>query len=161
MKTNKLLIGLLFSGSLLISCTSDDDDMGKEPDVKAPSTYKFERDGATSVSYSGQTTRIKMGEELISGLKDPSRSEADLDGMFAHEEGNTDFSDADLNASDKNIRSKTAASNDYFSANSTESNAIKADFDSWIQEQVDEVYPKWNDNASAGNAGNIQEAGGG
>ena len=161
MKTNTMLIGLLFSSILLTSCTSDDDDMDKEPNVTAPSTYNFVRSGASSVSYGGQTIRIKMAEELISALKDPSNSESDLNGMFAHQEGGNDFSDASLNSSSKGIRSRTAASNNYFLTNSTESNAIKGNFDSWIKEQVDEVYPKWNNNASAGSAGNIQEAGGG
>lgn len=81
--------------------------------------------------------------------------------MFAHVEGANDFSDPDLNASNKNIRSKTAASADYFSANTTDAMAIKADFDSWISAQVNDVFPNWNTMAEAGTAGQIQEAGGG
>ena len=161
MKSYNKLFGILLLGAVMTSCSDDDDNMGGGPEVTPPATYKFERNGSSSVSYSGQTTRIKMGEELISAMKDPSRTEAQLDGMFAHEEGNEDFSEASLNASDKNIRSKSAASQDYFSSNTTEANAIKADFDAWIQDQVNEVYPNWEEDAAAGQPGNIQEAGGG
>ena len=159
----KVLVGLMtLSSFVFVSCSSDDDTTPVDNNqVIAPATYAFNRDGASTVSYSGQTTRIEMGEELINALKDNTQTEATLDGMFAHVEGNADFSDADLNASNKSIRSKTAASSDYFSANTTDANAIKADFDSWIASQVADVFPNWNTVATAGNAGNLQEAGGG
>jgi hypothetical protein len=66
-----------------------------------------------------------------------------------------------LNASSKNVRSKTAASADYFSSNSTDANAIKADFDSWISLQVSDVFPNWGNTAEPGIAGGLQEFGGG
>ena len=105
-----------------------------------------------------------MAEELISALKDPTRDQESLNAMFAHVEGNQDFSDPDmleLNASSKNVRSKTAASADYFSSNSTDANAIKSDFDSWISLQVSDVYPNWGNTAEPGIAGGLQELGGG
>ncbi|TYA71463.1 DUF4856 domain-containing protein [Seonamhaeicola marinus] len=152
----KVLISALVLGSLFVSC-SDDDNGGNR--VEAPTTYSFTRNGATTVSFSGQTTRIEMGHEFISALKDTSKSEEDLDGMFTNT--GDKFTDADLNASTKSIRSKTAASADYFSANTTDANAIKADFDAWIAAQVDEVFPNWDVDAVSGTAGKIQEAGGG
>ena len=127
-------------------------------------TYQFTRNGENTVSYSGQTQRIAMAEELISALKDPTRDQESLNAMFAHVEGDQDFSDPDmleLNASSKNVRSKTAASADYFSSNSTDANAIKADFDSWISLQVSDVYPNWGNTAEPGIAGGLQELGGG
>ncbi len=155
----KNIILPLFVVSIVFqSCSNDDDNTGTN-NVVAPATYEFTRNGATTISYSGQTTRIEMGEELINGLKDTSKSEEDLDGMFTNT--GDKFSDADLNASTKSIRSKTAASTDYFSANTTDANAIKADFDAWIAAQVGEVYPNWDVNAASGTAGKIQEAGGG
>ncbi|WP_298513213.1 DUF4856 domain-containing protein [uncultured Kordia sp.] len=159
----KAILGLLtLSTFIFTSCSNDDDTPPIDlNEVTAPATYTFSRNGATTVDYNGQTTRIEMGEEFITALKDNSRTEAQLDGMFAHAEGNNDFSDATLNASNKSIRSKTAASSDYFSANTTDANAIKADFDSWIAAQVSEVFPAWANNATAGNAGQLQEAGGG
>ncbi len=152
---------LAFSALFVSSCSSDDDNIGGGTNVVAPATYEFARGGNTTVDFNGQTTRIQMAEELITAMKDDSRTEAQLDGMFAHEEGNNDFANADLNASGKSIKSKTAASADFFSANTTDANAIKADFDAWIADQVNEVFPNWATVATAGNAGQLQEAGGG
>ncbi len=158
---NKVILSaLVLSAVAFVSCSED-----KEPivdqTVTIPDTYKFERNNVSTVSYSGQTTRIKMGEELIGALKKRESTLDQLNGMFAHKEGDNDFSDADLNASSKSVRSKTAASRDFFSDNSTEANAIKAKFDGWIKEQVEDVFPKWEDAAEAGKAGQIQENGGG
>ncbi|MEO9802097.1 MAG: DUF4856 domain-containing protein [Reichenbachiella sp.] len=153
MKFNRLYIGLLFGAAALSSCSDDD----ATPSIDTPTTYSFTRDGATSVSFSGQTTRIAMAEELISALKDETKSKEALLAMFAHEEGAEDFSDADLNASSKSIRSKTAASNDFFSSNVTDATAIKSLFDTWIGDQHDEVFSRWNEQASAGVAGQLAD----
>lgn len=156
----KLALSLLLLGGVFTSCSNDDDgDMGNQ--VTAPATYEFTRNGESTVDFNGQTTRIEMGHEFLSALVDTSNSEADLDGMFAHVEGEADFSDTDLNASDKSLRSKTAASTDYFSANTTDANAIKADFDTWIVAQADEVFSAWDNDAAEGVAGKIQEGAGG
>ncbi len=158
----KITLILLALVGLFTSCSNDDDSTtNSDPQVVAPATYSFERNGQTTISYGGQTTRIMMGQEFINALKDETLSEAQIDAMFAHVEGNASFSNPDLNVSNKSIRSKTAASSDYFSANTTDANAIKADFDSWIAAQVNDVYPNWNTNAVSGVAGQIQEAGGG
>ncbi len=154
-----ILSALVLSAITFVSC-SDDDEPIVDQTVTAPATYKFERNGSTTVSYSGQTTRIKMAEELISALNIETSTLMQLKRMFAHEEGNNDFSEANLNTSSKSVRSKTAASKDFFSSNSTEANAIKIKFDGWIKEQVEEVFPKWGDAAEAGKAGKIQENGG-
>ena len=155
-------IFLLVLATTIFSCDSNNepDHVDPEPTV-APATYSFLRDGVTTVSYSGQSTRIAMGQEFVSALKDETKTETQLDGMFDHQEGASDFSDTNLNASSKNIRSKTAASADLFSSNTTDATAIKNQFDSWIAEQVSDVFPNWSADASAGSAGKIQEAGGG
>ena len=157
----KLFFYLTISSLFFMSCDKDDDPIVDPEPTVAPATYTFLRDGVTTVYYSGQSTRIAMGQEFISALKDESKTEAQLDAMFDHQEGAADFSDANLNASSKNIRSKTAASADLFSSNTTDATAIKNQFDSWISEQVSDVFPYWSDDASAGSAGKIQEAGGG
>ncbi len=159
MKINKLFTLLCLPTALILGSCSDDDDTTFIPD--APATYVFERNGETSVNFGGQTTRIKMSEEIISAFKDETQTEAVIDAMFAHVEGVNDFSEADLNASDKSVRSKTAASRDYFFENVTGADAIKKEFDGWIKNQVDEVFPNWTVTAAAGTAGVIQEAGGG
>ena len=159
----KLVLALTAITTLGLTSCSNDDDNGTEHiiDLIVPDTYTFNRNGNTSVSFSGQTTRILMGEEIISAIKNTSKTEAELDAMFAHVEGANDFTDVDLNTSGKSVRSKTAASSDYFSANTTDANAIKADFDGFIADQVNEVFPNWGTTATAGIAGNLQEAGGG
>ncbi|MET1260036.1 DUF4856 domain-containing protein [Flagellimonas sp. DF-77] len=125
--------------------------------IDNPATFVFTRDGESSVSFSGQTTRILMSEEIIDKMKDETTTAAVLNAMFAHVEGAMDFSDPDLNASDKSVRGKTAASFDFFSGNATDQALIRADFEGWIQTQVDEVFPRWNEAASAGVAGQIAD----
>ncbi|VAW09931.1 FIG00930717: hypothetical protein [hydrothermal vent metagenome] len=158
----KIVLGFAALSALIFTSCSNDDDV-KPPKVDgpvvitAPATYAFERNGNSNVSFGGQTTRIKMAKELGSALKDNSLTEMQLDGMFAHEEGNADFEDADLNASGKSIRSKVAASIDYFSANTTDAMAIKKYFDDLINLQVSEVFPNWDMTASAGVAGGLDQ----
>lgn len=159
MNKNKLAITLLTGLTISLSSCGDDD--GGKPIISAPDTYAFERDGSSTVSFGGQTTRIAMAEEIIDAFKDETQTELTIDAMFAHEEGNLDFSNTDLNASDKNVRSKTAASADYFSTNTVVAAEIKEDFDGWIEAQTSEVFPHWNTEASAGTAGYFQQAGGG
>lgn len=154
----RIALSLFTIGALFTSCSNDDDNTTTEPQVEAPATYQFQRNDNTTVSYSGQTTRIQMGGEFLGALTDNTNTEAKLDGMFTNT-GNY-FSTTELNESTKNIRSKTAASSDYFAANTTEANEIKAQFDGFIAAQVNEVFPNWDNIATAGNAGQIQEAGG-
>lgn len=128
-----------------------------ETGVENPDSYTFERGGASTVDFNGQTTRLKMGGEFVSALTDNTNAIEQLQAMFAHEEGNADFSEAELNASDKSIRSKTAASADLFATNATDQAAIRADFDSWITGQVDEVFINWATNAAPGVAGQVPQ----
>ena len=168
---------MLFTGIFFISCSSDDDgidittcadgvmngdetgvDCGGscapcETAIENPTNYVFTRDGQNTVSFDGQTTRIKMGQELLSNFNVPTNSLQKLTGMFAHEEGADDFEDASLNASDKSLRSKVAASADYFSTNATDQALIRTKVDGFISAQVNEVYPNWEVAAAAGTAG--------
>ncbi|AUS04075.1 DUF4856 domain-containing protein [Pseudotamlana carrageenivorans] len=156
----KLVLSLFTLSVIFQSCSNDDDGGSANNNVTAPETYVFTRNGNSTVSFSGQTTRIQMAEEIVSALKDPLSTEPQIDAMFAHEQGGDNFLEAGLNASDKNVRSKVAASTDYFSANSTDATAIKADFDTWIEEQVNIVFPAWNLNASSGVAGALLQSSG-
>ena len=168
MKNFKLSLAVFLSITIM-SCSSDDDNSISPvvPIITAPATYSFSRDLENTVSYTGQTTRIEMASQTASAIKDPLKTQAELDAMFSHIEGANDFEDSEdlteleLNSSSKNVKSKTAASVDYFSSNTTVSNALKADFDGYIGEQVQEVFPNWGNVASAGNSGQLQENGGG
>ena len=136
-----VLVGFVFS------CSDDDNDSPVTPD--APATYKFERNGVSTVSYSGQTTRLNQADELYSALNSATSTEAAMDLMFAGD-GNgqsAGFSDATLNGTTKLIRSKTSAY-----ANTAANRAI---FDSWIAEFADDVAPNLGGTASPGVAGDL------
>jgi len=155
---NKVFVLIIAGVAAFTGCGDDDDN---DNSISEPEAYSFTRDGKSTVSFSGQTTRISMGEEIIDALLDTTFKEMQINAMFAHEKGAKDFKDETLNASDKSVRSKTAASSDLFSANTTKASAIKAEFDGWIADQVKKVFPEWKTAASEGQPGFIQEAGGG
>lgn len=58
-------LSLILSLGWLYSCT--DPEPGPDQ-LEVPSTYSFERDGATTVSYSGQTDRLNMVAEIKTGI---------------------------------------------------------------------------------------------
>ena len=154
----KIALGIaILSAIVFTSCTSDDDSPTPKAEIKAPATYVFERNGNNNVSFGGQTTRIKMAGEIGSAFKDNSLTKIKLDEMFAD---GTGFEDADLNTSGKNIRSKVAASKDFFGANTTDATAIKTSFDELINAQVSEVFPNWNVTALSGTAGKLDQTSG-
>ncbi len=175
---------IVISGLVFTSCNSDDDtppeemvtctdgiQNGDETGIdcggsacspcaaiaEIPATYVFTRDGSSTVSFSGQTTRLFMANEILAKLQDPMATETEIQAMFAHVEGTNNFSDVDLNASDKNVKSKTAGSFDYFSNDPVTQASIRADFDGYITEQVTDVFPNWNTIASEGNAGQLPD----
>lgn len=85
-------LAILLSFSIQ-SCSSDD-----PVQVEVPSTYSFERDGSSTVSYSGQTQRLDMLDELMTYAKSGTGAtleEQKLLDMFSNE--NSPFSQADLN----------------------------------------------------------------
>ncbi len=142
---------------VLVSC--GDDDSGNS--VTAPETYTFLRDGSSTVSFSGQTTRILMAEEFTSALKDFAKSESELLEMFRNSGENGEdvspFSSADLNESTKSIKSKVAASKDFFSSNTAESAIITNKFEEWLNGQVSEIFPNEEVIAAPGVAGQIAD----
>ncbi|NER10727.1 protein of unknown function [Muriicola jejuensis] len=148
---------LVFSGFFFISCSNDSGENPIELQVDPPATYTFARNGSTTVDFSGQTTRLLMGGELEQALKDPSQTVASLQAKYAHQAGVANFNDADLNASDKNLKTKTAASAEFFSSNSAAQADIRADFDSWLEAQATEVFRNWNTAAAPGIAGQIAD----
>jgi hypothetical protein len=180
-KMKNFLFGLATLGSLMLgACSSDDNgpvelcgdnimngdetsvDCGGsctpcETAIENPETYNFERNGETTVDFGGQTTRIQMGHELLDAFRVSTNTLEGLNAMFAHEEGADDFANADLNASDKSIRSKVAASTDYFSSNATVQAQIRTDLDGFISAQVTEVFPNWEVAAVAGTAGQLAD----
>lgn len=150
----------LFSLIIVLSITSCGEDDNKT-DFTVPNTYEFLRDGSSTVSFSGQTTRILMAQEFTSKLLDFDTSEELLLEMFANQDANggdvSPFENTELNGSTKSIKSKVAASNDFFSTNTAEAASIKAQFETWINSQVTEVFPNENELAESGKAGQIAD----
>lgn len=160
MKTrNKTYIAFIFSLVVILGMASCGEDTDKELNV--PDTYEFLRNGDNTVSFSGQTTRILMSQELVSKMSDFTTSESTLLEMFSNSDSSggdvNPFSNEELNSSTKSIKSKVAASADFFSTNTAESATIKAQFDSWIKNQVEEIFPNENELAQMGVAGQIAD----
>ncbi|MGB5941950.1 MAG: DUF4856 domain-containing protein [Leeuwenhoekiella sp.] len=138
-----------------ISCTDDDQDMVISS-VEASAAYTFERNGESTVSFSGQTTRIEMATALSDALLHfDGMAEASLVNMYSNE--NDPFSSTDLNSSDKNIKSKVAASADFFALNTAASIAIKNELEESLKIQSNEVFANRNNLATAGAAGQIAD----
>jgi hypothetical protein len=115
---NKILFGVLFC-SLFYSCSKSEISENSS-NYEVPTTYNFERNGSTTIDYTGQTVRILMLEEMGNYVRDRAAAgslvdAAKLTSMYA----NTDqaFSTTFLNNSGKALRDKTAASKDYFTLN--------------------------------------------
>lgn len=165
----KVILSFLALSTLaLTSCSNDDDNNGtsvtKEVSdidldgLTLPQSYEFTRNGQTSVSYGGQTTRIEMAKELISGLKETSKSVSDLkDDMFIN---GTGFSEPSLNDSGKKLRNKTATSQDFFPNGSSEGIQVQKSFDLLIENQVNDVFIAWNNVAEVDKSGQIAQADG-
>lgn len=157
MTLKKITLGLLAIG-LFASCE-------KEPDpvnIKTPTSYEFSRDGQSTVSFSGQTARIGMATELIGELGSTDNVTANLAlEMFRNADENggdvNPFTNAELNASTKSVKSKVSASKDIFAANVTESTAIRNLIESWITKKATEVNPNKDQIAEKGKAGQIAD----
>jgi hypothetical protein len=119
--------------------------------VNAPATYAFTRNGESTVTFGGQSTRLAQSNELYAALNAQTGVDVDaLNLMFA---GGSDgksagFADETLNGTTKLLRSKTSASA------MRGSSAVKASlFDAWIQEYVNDVMPNYGVDAAPGQAG--------
>lgn len=142
----KLLNIIALSGLVFVGCSYERNNDNSN-NIDAPETYKFERNGLTTISYSGQTCRLTMASEIYDAFKDTSKTVEDINNMFANGAG---FSEE---LCSKNIRSKTASS-------ATASSTVKPLFDAFIEETVSDVFPRWNSPASIGNSGYITESNG-
>ncbi|MDZ7757169.1 DUF4856 domain-containing protein [Rhodohalobacter sp.] len=159
MKTIRLLLLPLLTLSFFVSCDINSSD---DTDIEVPPTYEFERNGESTVAFSGQTTRIKMADELFSAMLDfENTTEELLLQMYRNQDENGNevdpYSEEELNTSTKSVKSKVAASRDYFTGNATLSAEIKNDFETWLIAQVEEVFPNRNLLATPGVPGQIAD----
>ena len=116
------LCGLFAMG--LTSCS--DDGVNLPAPYNPPESYNFD-----NVSYSGQTDRLNMLSEMISTIDEVTEGNAPdattLLNMYANE--NSPFSNPDLNASTKQLKSKT-----YSGLGAIDANEIEAYINAFAQD---------------------------
>ncbi|RYJ40403.1 DUF4856 domain-containing protein [Flavobacterium beibuense] len=156
MKLRTILFSALSFVTLsLVSCSNDDDNVSG-PSYNVPTEYVFERNGESSVDFTGQTQRIKMLVEFDAYSKNqagyPTFDSEKVSNMFSNT--NNPFSEEDLNVSGKQLRNKTAASADYFATNSVEANEIKMTFDALFTE-MGEVAAQYETTGTPGVMGSV------
>ena len=116
--------------------------------VEIPYSYEYARNGKSTVSYSGQTSRLKMADELYAALNTNSFTKAKLLEMF---NDGTGFAEASLNSSGKKMGNKTAGSQ-------LASATVKPMFDAMLTDFADNVIPNWAVDAANGTAGKLTDA---
>lgn len=101
---------ILFSSALLIagitSCKKEKTEESTPTQTKT--TFTFERNGVTTVDYSGQTTRLAMLSEMVSYIKGQITNNAIIDAEKLKEMyAGTGFTNPELNTSGKQLKDKT------------------------------------------------------
>ena len=89
MKFSKLFLGVILTGFVFTSCSNDNDDSTTEQQLVIPTTYSFEREGNSTIDFSGQTSRLLMLQEIGNYIKDAgtnstTASASVLKDMFAN-----------------------------------------------------------------------------
>ena len=116
--------------------------------VEIPYSYEFARAGKPTVSFSGQTARLNMADEIYAALNTNTFTKAQMLEMF---NDGTGFAGEGLNTSGKKMGNKTAAS-------PLASATVKPQFDAMITDFADNVIPNWATDASNGQAGVLTDA---
>jgi hypothetical protein len=157
MKNYILLLPLALISFTFTSCDDGDDNNDPvTPTIQAPETYSFERNGESTISYSGQTTRLQQADELYAALNSSESTESGLDLMFNGSDGSSaGFANDLLNGTSKIIGSKTASSTLAGSA------TTKQRFNQYIINFAYSVAPNWNMDAAPGVPGSITSPDGG
>jgi hypothetical protein len=156
MKNYIILLPLVLISFTFTSCDNDDNDDPVIPTIQAPETYSFERNGESTISYSGQTTRLEQADELYAALNSSGSTASGLDLMFNGSDGSSaGFANDLLNGTSKIIGSKTASSTLAGSA------TTKERFNQYITDFASNVVPNWNMDAAPGMSGSITSPDGG
>ena len=156
MKNYLLLLPLALISFTFTSCDDDDDNDSVIPSIQTPDTYSFERNNESTVSYSGQTTRLEQADELYAALNSEGSTAEALDLMFNGSDGSSaGFANDLLNGTSKIIGSKTASSTLAGSA------TTKERFNQYIADFASNVAPNWNMDAAPGMPGSITSPDGG
>ncbi len=115
----------------------------------AMAAYDFQRDGESSVSFGGQTARLKMADEIYDDMNSPDSTKEML--MQKFNEG-TGFTDASLDESGKNVGGKTA-SGCLYGENEEAIERLQA----MIEDYAGNVVPNWEATAADGTPGVLSD----
>lgn len=63
-------LSILISLGLFTGCEKDDHEHHDHNEIVAPDTYSFERDGLSTVSFSGQTCRLQMATDIYNTMNE-------------------------------------------------------------------------------------------
>tara|TARA_B100000902_G_scaffold302663_1_gene290651 strand:- start:232 stop:1344 length:1113 start_codon:yes stop_codon:yes gene_type:complete len=130
----KILSYLLASGFLFFASCGTDTPDPVACETTAPNSYEFTHEGNNTVGYDGQTKRLLMVDEIMTLLGLETTTDVSLlNQMYAD---GTGFTGEGLDASGKQVRSKTAG---YQSA--TVKAAIQSLFDAWLLDYAENVAP--------------------
>lgn len=187
----KVALSFVVISSLFLSCSSDDDNGGGDTeDNNIPSlsevitgndysrtdgaynndyidnyTTLFIREGESTVSFSGQTTRLQQTKEIGSHLKSTT-TVADIQLMFEGEDvsgalQSAGFTDTSLNGTTKIVRSKTSASIGLFNkTNESGQGATNVGLIDDIIEWHQTVLDNRDSDAASGQAGTFLDSDG-
>ena len=139
---------LLLFAFIFVSC--DTDNQEDELIVVAPANYEFVRDGVSTVSFSGQTARLNMADEIYNALNTNTFTKEQLLEMFNN---GTGFSTDALNNAGKVVGSKTASGCNHGALAVT-----KARYTDMLEDFADNVIPAWTATASDGSAGLLTDS---
>lgn len=148
----KVVLSMLAVSAFVFTSCSEDEVVKPEVKINIPSTYTFEVDGKSTVSYTGQLARIAMGNELKDALNNSASTTESLNKMFKDGKG---FADATLDASGKKLRSTIAAAT-YSNVSTAEAEALRTKADGYITDFISNVKPNWTTDASSGQAGRLE-----
>ncbi|KVV13338.1 DUF4856 domain-containing protein [Flavobacterium sp. TAB 87] len=137
------------------ACSDNDDNLIQQNEYAVPTTYTFERNSASTVSYSGQSERIFMLEEMGGVFKTAAANGTTLStdlltNMYSNT--NSPFTGNGLNASGKQLKNKTAASYEYFTLNAGGGTSIE-------QTQTREFFESTFSDGNLASQGNAAAAG--
>lgn len=169
MKITKSALTILLATSVGVTSCKKDDDITPKPvantqinflglesinleGLEVPTTYTFTKESVSSVSFTGQTTRLKQVKQIGSGITNASIS---LEVLYKQFREGKNFSDASLE-NGKKVRGKVANSVGLFKGGATsQADELKLTFDGYLKkykENVEQFVVKGT-KASKGKAG--------
>lgn len=115
-------------------------------------SYSFERDGASTVSFGGQTARLNMADELYDGMNSNASTADTLLQQFQEGTGFADPSLDEAGKDGKNVAGKTASG-----CLNEENTAAKEKIADMIKDYANNVIPAWNTAAADGSPGVLSD----